>query len=510
MDYNCLNRYKALQENLPLWKKEMYAAYCNVEKSTSTDVLGLYIKLEKIFQKHFSAGNVEEGQDFLIEMGGLSPYKLRFYEKATEIYNFDEKDNSEHLLLSLEDSYRKEYGKLLAQEQLLKVNRFAIGRRYPDSLKEYLTTIKPGQVIAFEEGKSYVCRRNTTNTVYLQEVFSGNIKNLTLDNFRKNLKNQVVVDLSDKNSIQAFYRENKKHLTHSIEGKFLDIHKAQSTMNEIYGSLPIFKTKKVTFGPIELRVRRSVTKKNTALWYDEKGKPLSEDTVRYLIGFLNSTPSQTTYNRKNPTALKSIEDEAFAQDIEVIMQSHDFDKATNLMMKYVVDNKNDLTINTIAYECDNNNQISAVSYTFKEVAGQCKIFKAVYTDADFQSDIKEIKEVSAEEFYNFCKKKYTDEHNILVSQALSEIDEKYGKAKNNQTIDNRKKVAEKIALEEENTAHISIINKEDISFGENEYNDIIYSFLEDSCKENNISVEDLLSEISNEELDTEDIDYDSH
>ena len=83
-------------------------------------------------------------------------------------------------------------------------------------------------------------------------------------------------------------------------------------MKKIYGSLPLFMAKKVTFGPITLRVKKSLIKKNSVLWRDEKGKILSEGTVRYLIGYLYSTPSETMYNRKNPTDLKFIEDEAFA------------------------------------------------------------------------------------------------------------------------------------------------------------------------------------------------------
>ena len=316
-------------------------------------------------------------------------------------------------MLSLEDSYRKEYDKLLAQEQLLKASKFTIGRRYPESLRKYLATIEPGQIIAFEEGNVYVCRGNTSNTVYLQEVFSGDVKSLTSDSFRKNKEKYVTVDFSDKISIQAFYRKNKKQLTHSVERKFLDVRKAQMAMKKIYGSLPLFMEKKVTFGPITLRVKKSLIKKNTVLWREEKGKILSEGAVRYLIGYLYSTPSETMYNRKNPTDLKFIEDEAFAQDIEAIMQKHNFEEALSNMMEYVVKNKNDLTINTIAYECNDENQISAVSYTFKEIKGQCKIFKAIFDDADFQSDIKEIKEVAVEEFYNFCKKKYTKGHNIL-------------------------------------------------------------------------------------------------
>ena len=413
MNDNYLNRYKELQKNAPLWKKEMYAAFCHAEKSVSMDIFDLYINLEKIFQKNFSAGNVEEGQDFFIEIGGLTPYKFKFYEKATEVYNIDEIDNRELLVLSLEDSYRKEYDKLLAQEQLLKASNFTIGRRYPESLRKYLATIEPGQIIAFEEGNVYVCRGNTSNTVYLQEVFSGDVKSLTSDSFRKNKEKYVTVDFSDKISIQAFYRKNKKQLTHSVERKFLDVRKAQMAMKKIYGSLPLFMEKKVTFGPITLRVKKSLIKKNTVLWREEKGKILSEGAVRYLIGYLYSTPSETMYNRKNPTDLKFIEDEAFAQDIEAIMQKHNFEEALSNMMEYVVKNKNDLTINTIAYECNDENQISAVSYTFKEIKGQCKIFKAIFDDADFQSDIKEIKEVAVEEFYNFCKKKYTKGHNIL-------------------------------------------------------------------------------------------------
>ena len=413
MNDNYIIRYKELQKNAPLWKKEMYAAYCQVERQGSYDILGLYIKLEQIFNKYYQKGEVDEGVEFYIEMGEYLPLKLIFYDNATEMYMFNNDTHQEKLILSKNDSAHKEYSKLYAYEAQLELDDFKIGRRYPESLRKYLAIIEPGQIIAFEEGNVYVCRGNTSNTVYLQEVFSGDVKSLTSDSFRKNKEKYVTVDFSDKISIQAFYRKNKKQLTHSVERKFLDVRKAQMAMKKIYGSLPLFMEKKVTFGPITLRVKKSLIKKNTVLWREEKGKILSEGAVRYLIGYLYSTPSETMYNRKNPTDLKFIEDEAFAQDIEAIMQKHNFEEALSNMMEYVMKNKNDLSINTIAYECNDENQILAVSYTFKEIKGQCKIFKVIFVDADFQSDIKEIKEVAAEEFYNFCKKKYTKGHNIL-------------------------------------------------------------------------------------------------
>ncbi|MEE1517626.1 MAG: hypothetical protein UF228_08515, partial [Lachnospiraceae bacterium] len=195
MNDNYIIRYKELQKNAPLWKKEMYAAYCQIERQGSYDILGLYIKLEQIFNKYYQKGEVDEGVEFYIEMGEYLPLKLIFYDNATEMYMFNNDTHQEKLILSKNDSAHKEYSKLYAYEVQLELGDFKIGRRYPESLRKYLATIEPGQIIAFEEGNVYVCRGNTSNTVYLQEVFSGDLKSLISDSFRKNKKKYVTVYL---------------------------------------------------------------------------------------------------------------------------------------------------------------------------------------------------------------------------------------------------------------------------------------------------------------------------
>ena len=49
--------------------KAMQGAYIQACDTNSHDLLGLYLTLEKIFQKHYELGNVKEGLVFEFDMG---------------------------------------------------------------------------------------------------------------------------------------------------------------------------------------------------------------------------------------------------------------------------------------------------------------------------------------------------------------------------------------------------------------------------------------------------------
>lgn len=418
MSENPLTRFTNLK-SLPQWKKEMLAAYRKAESKTRHDFIGLYVKLKQIFRNYYNQGMVEEGEHFYMEIGALVPYKEVFFEEGSELCLINDTTNQKSLVISRAD-LDKERKTLGAQEQLCSCMGVNIGRRYPKELVEYLKGIQPMQMIAFEEGSWYICVYNSGLTLNMLEVFNGDITDLSMEKIDYSFDNKVSIDLSDKHSIQRFYKKNFKKLTRSVEGKVLDIAKAREVTSSLYDDLSKVRKKEVKFGPLALKAKKSIFEKGRILWYND-GKRVSSDEVNWLVAYLDSTPMKISYVRNKKTSLKAIEDEAFAQDVEELIKSQKLIMALDVMKRYVIKHKGELTIKIDVYEKDVRDGFVAASYLMIVDDNQIKILKKTYENNDFNSKCEIVMRVGESELYELFKEKYEKDCSIVVGRALTEM-----------------------------------------------------------------------------------------
>ena len=139
----------------PLMKKEMTGAYIQACDSFSHDITGLYLKLERIFNKYYRQGMAKEGEDFIFDLGLDITIRLKFYKDATEVYvdNTRNEEIKEGLIVSKEQSWRREYTTLTEWGKLMSTTNTAIGKLPPYELQDILHEMKPGMILSFTEGK---------------------------------------------------------------------------------------------------------------------------------------------------------------------------------------------------------------------------------------------------------------------------------------------------------------------------------------------------------------------
>ena len=421
-----LNSYRFPRfTKLPEWERTMLAIYRGAEKKENSNIEVLYDKLNEAFQRYFEYGTVKSGESFMIEIGGLCPYKQVFYEECSEIYNVNEKTKEEYSVISKDDlSNGRE--KLKSQEQLLYTSGVTIGRRYPEGFVECLKNLKPRQMVTFDEGKGYICMRNDGLTVVLLEVFSGKLTDFTIDNFKDNLNNFVYIFLDDKRSVQKFYIDNKKKLTSSVEMRVIDIDNARNITGNMYDKLSKFYKTEVKIGPVKLKAKKDIFEKGGILWYNN-GKRVSGDVVNWLIGYLESEPIKISYIRNKSNSLTELYDEMFAQDMEECIKSGNISLMLKIMKGYIEEHNGDLKVRIDTYEkekyYDGAYDYIAVSYLLIMDKGSFKVCKRSYANNNFKNKADATKQITEQELEDFFEKKYAKEHTLVIARSLCAIND---------------------------------------------------------------------------------------
>lgn len=433
--------------------EEMKGTYIQACDSFSYDITRLYLRLEQVFDKYYKKGLAQEGEEFYIPMPLFVTLRLKFYEGATEIYadNVTATNISEGPILSKEDSAKKEYSTLKHWGQLLHYQNMAIGEPCPRELEQALSNMKPGMIVSFTEGRSYICKKNDKFQLVLNRIFDGDIKNIDITKFCE----QKEINLSKANpaEFQNFYQRNRKLLSHTTEFSYTFLDKVYIQIKNIEEKVSRFRSLKVQLGPVALIARKSVRGK--VRWYSATGKQVSKEQVAYLLGVLNTQPVITTYERQQPTELKTAEDTEFRLSIEKLLDAELYEKAYSELLKYSSRNNTDLTIKTTGI-LKNEESYSAGSLVFKDG----KAFLVSYADASFD-EVKEISSLSEKEFSTICSQKYKESFRRIYAYTLREIQELYA-SKNDTIQENQKRVAERLANDRLRKEHGLVFSKDEI------------------------------------------------
>lgn len=447
-------------------KKEMTGAYIQACDSLSHDIIGLYLKLESIFDKYYKQGLTKEGEEFYVPLPLNVTLRLKFFKNATELYadNVSASNVKEGLILSKEDSVKKEYSALKYWGQLLSYQNMAIGESYPVEFQNALSKMKPGMIVSFTEGCSYICKKNENRHLVLNRIFDGDIKNINIEKFCE----QPDLDLYTANQadLQNFYQRNRKRLSHTTEFSYTFIDNAYVQMKNLEDKTSRFRSIKITLGPVSLLSRKSIGGK--IRWYSSTGQQISREQVAYLIGILNTTPTVTTYERQFPTEQKTADDATFRLNIENLLDDKAYEQAYEEMLSYCEKNNADLTIKTDGI-IETDGEYHSGSIVFKD--GQA--FLIEYEDNAFDS-VKRTIPLSKKDFAELCTKKYKDSYHRIYTETLDEIQKQY-ETKNEQFREIQEKVAARIAEDRLNKQTGTVFSKEEITIGAATESDILDS-----------------------------------
>ncbi|MBE5951824.1 MAG: hypothetical protein E7260_09575 [Lachnospiraceae bacterium] len=458
--------------------EKMRGAYINLMNYHSYSVQELYLTLEKIFDECYKQGLVKEGYEFICDVGCNVALRFVFYKDITELYstNLKQKDEPEGCLVSRDMPLRyaanKETSTLLGYERALKDMGLHIAKTAERSFFVALNKLKPGVVVAFTEGKMYVCRENKDLKITLDRVFDGDIKNINPSAFVKT--ETIELDLTDSISVQRFYNQNAKNLTWSCEVEYAVLSDCIKELEGLKRGISRFQSKAFQVGPVSFVGKKSVWS-NHVKWYDNTGAQITDEQLSYLIGLLHTQPITTKYIRKEPTFEKIASDEEFRLKIERLLDDKQYDLAYQEMLKYSKTHTNDLIIKTDGFLRNNKNEYIAGSIVFRD--GQA--FQLSYEDNDLSKDVVKTSELNKSDFIALCQCKYTETYERVFAKAAEEIEKEYHLKLEDMTATQKRIVKQQVEKEMDKTSGI-ILKKENIMSGTTDASDIINEMSEDN------------------------------
>lgn len=407
-----------MKNSLKNWEINMYSALRIAMNQSKYDILNLYLKLEKASKKFFEINEMTEGDTFTIPLEDGSFLEHKFYKDCTTV-DLINPDKTIKSAITREDSYKKEYSFLDGYTQALKNSEMGIGPHYPEELKEFLKNIKVGEVLVFDNGKSFVCSLNDGEQLNLIQT-SNNTKVPHISEINKSKSYSVI--LSNKLSLQHFYSAVRDNYNDDLRCRITTTNKAQELINRCYAGLDK-KTKKIKIGPNEFKVKKSINS-NKMKWYDNNGNKIEEEKVKLLLGWLDIVPVITEFKREETDPQNEFNDNIIREEINKLFAGKYFMDAADMLSKYCVANNQELSINLSSY-IDNNGNYEATTFVFRSDNNNCRIFKLSYADNDFTKDPNQIEEVDEADFYEFCEQKFDERFIMIENDIKKEILKNY-------------------------------------------------------------------------------------
>ena len=451
--------------------RSLRGAYLQACGRKSSDIVGLIKTMEELFLGHLCLGEAKEGDSFSFELGTGFTLRVEFYKGNCAVYAsyYFSENTRERLILSREMSAAKNYDALIGFQKNLEIPNLAIGKYPKKEFVNLLLSLKPGQIISFEEGKSYVCKKIDKGIPVLAKVFDGDIKNINIKKFMEG--NEFRLEVGDPLFIQKFYHDNCKVLTQNAEADISLIDDALLFVKRIEGEVHTFKSKQVKIGPVSLIAKKQ---HGEVQWFDNKGSSVTRDQVAYLVGVLNTNPSVTAFDRKVPNYQKTAEDEEFCAKIEGLLDSTDYKAAFQEMLRYSNENKEDLSIQTDSFLRDDSGNYVCGTVLFQNGT----VNQVIYKDNNFE-EVNKILPLSEADFVALCQYKYTELHTFIFAYTMQEIEEMYAK-REAVFLQNQRNIAHRLADEKMKKTKGLIATKDKIAIRQEEYEEVIENITNDN------------------------------
>lgn len=410
------------------WEKEMQNAYLNARAQKSTDLMGLYIKLEQISKKYMEKGEMYPGDEtFFPTIDGMR-YNFTFHKNSTSV----EMENAalgtgREVLLSKEASYRREYKELQTISSYMKLNQVHIGEMYPEELRKVLRDLSSGDLISFVDGRSYVCIDNKDLIVSLAEAMHNKPENFRLTSLQ-HLK-KVVIDTTQNRDIQAFYDDNSKYTSERLEYSYTNSKAASKLVKRIEDTIGRNQSREFVAGNITLYAQDS-RKHDRVVWYDAKGNNVDRKTVCLIFGLLQNHLRERKYEYKNPSD-KLVEAQLIERNIEVYSVTQSYAKMFDELMNAAKNEEGSLSIKFKYF----GNQPGTFNYvpemiTFINDNGVPRCCISTFVDNDFTNDVASTREITAKEFIAKCQEVYSESCRIIRTRTEEQILSQYQNLKN--------------------------------------------------------------------------------
>ncbi len=400
--------------DVPGWRSEMAAVYRDAKRTQSTDMTGFYLSLEQISKKYFSKGEMKEGDSFQFALSTGGHFSMRFYKGSSEVALLDEKFHEIKKLISREDSTRKEYHSLEVTSAMLKAGNGYIGEQYPIEFYHVLDNMKLGQIISFVDGHSYVCAGREKGSVFLTDIFDGDIEKFSFKSIKK--REVIAVNHGDPKSVQEFYLRNSKHLTERVEYNYATKDDALLRLKNIENGLRFGETKSINIAQLSIKATQNAD--GSVSWHDSDGKRLEREDVAMVFGILNNHIHNREYIRTSPSRNQRGADILFEKHLEALSAVHDCQKMARELLRYAKVNGQSLTIRQRFL--GDAEKIPSDMVIVGD-GNEAKAFRVTYTDNDFRKGIETQKELTEEDIAVELEWIYMHNHSLLKTRTEEEL-----------------------------------------------------------------------------------------
>ena len=401
----------------------------------------------------------------------------------------------ENYSIGLENKARDFFNNSDKIDAAIKRERLVFAPKFNKAFANEVFNASVGQKITFNNRMGVVCTERDDKHIKFKRLFSGDIKNIKADDFRKSETYEInkdnLADLQYLFGVSFDYRSSMSIFTPNINeehGKFIVTDIETKLDNNLETTFLV--------GPMEFHVTKREKEIN---WYDKDGKYLSRDEVALIFAWASASVADFTFAKwyalDTIKDIYSFDDIKFFQEVRACSFTQKFEEIANLAFKNSRLSDKLISFNMSGLEEKSNHNYISVTYAFKyDDNGQKRIYKLTYMDNDFNKRVEKVQEVDIKEFVKFCENKYKDTCKGIVVENESFIEE-YLKDHKGATKHDAMRIAidytlkDKAKSKEDNPLSIKPF---DINAIANDIEALVDSYISSKERENGVSVKDMI------------------
>ena len=434
------------------WERQLVTIANNCICSDRFNILNLYLQLSNtagdwISKKQFG---IKDGAKFNVPCENGNILQFTFYADTCELKLTNPNTKQNTVLISKNDSAAKEYKVINAISDTFRLTNQGLGQSRPKQMASLVANMNIGDCLSFEGRNTYLCLNKKNDNVTFLKVFGGDIANFTSDRL-KNIE-KITVNIYSEHDWQEFYSQNRLSAYGLILPTLSESTAAQQYINSLYGAIRKNQTKQLQWGNVNILARKKIVGKGLS-WYID-GQKTDETVIKLLYGYFNNKPTEYDFIRTEPDNNKTFLDSECRTHVAMLESETKYTDIYHYLCDYTKEHKSDLKIDIKTYVPDDNGNFSAQKFAFTYENEAVKVYGVTFENNDFKADINSIKEVSVEEFTNFCHKVHENNKMFCWQKHRNNIREIYSLDVLTPIQD---KVAEKLANKE--LQQISIIDQ---------------------------------------------------
>lgn len=187
-----------------IWKKELNEVIRKSSLEKRINLLGLLFELERKAKDFIGSGEMDEGAVIGVPLESGAFINIHFFKDCFTAEVIDREENVGYGITK-DDYFRRDFKYLMGAMNTLEAVKFGIGPKIPDEFHRFLSGLKKGDSITFDNGISYSCEGGLDHFLLFKLIENDTPIN---DKMMKNttIPPEFSVDTENEFSVQAVYR----------------------------------------------------------------------------------------------------------------------------------------------------------------------------------------------------------------------------------------------------------------------------------------------------------------